>query len=141
MERLLIPMNWVLGTIALVVGLGWPFINTRLMLPAIRSEAESTIQLLANAERQLQDLKRPFALFSDSLLPSELSNQVSLPRERRYEYEAFIDVKGRLVLRAYTKPSEVLKGRISPGVYELSMDQNGIVGTRWLGFSTQRSLF
>lgn len=142
MERLLIPINWVIGTLVLVVGLAWPFFNTRLNMPAIRSEAEKTIQLLANAERQLQDLKRPFVIFSDSLLPIELSNQISLPSERRFEYEAFINSKGQLILRAYTKPPEVLKGYISPGVYELRMDKNGMIGNpEWFGFSAQRSLF
>jgi uncharacterized membrane-anchored protein YhcB (DUF1043 family) len=135
-------MNWAIGTVALVAGLALPFINTRMSLPAIRSEAENTIQLLANAERQLQDLQHPFALFSDSLLPLELSNQISLPEKRSFEYEAFINSKGLLVLRAYTKPSEVLKGRIAPGVYELRMDKKGIAAKKWLGLSAQgRSLF
>ena len=143
MERLLISINWTVGTLALLIGLVVPFLNTRMFIPAARSEAEGTIQLLASAERQLHDLQRPFVLFTESALPAELSHLVSLPQEKRYDYEAFINERGHLVLRAYTKPSEVLKGRLNPGVYEFIMDGSGVISDgRWLGASTsRRSLF
>ncbi|CAK0744027.1 hypothetical protein CCP3SC1_1430001 [Gammaproteobacteria bacterium] len=143
MERLLVSFNWVVGTLALVIGLGWPFINVKMVIPAIRSEAEGTIKLLANAEQELHESRRPFAVFVESALPDELAHRVSLPSGNRYDYEAFINEKGYLVLRAYVKPPEVLKGRVIPGVYEFVMDSGGAIADgRWLGLSgSQRSLF
>ncbi|CAK0755763.1 hypothetical protein CCP3SC15_200015 [Gammaproteobacteria bacterium] len=138
-ERLLISVNWVVGTVALLAGLAWPFVNVQMVIPAMRAEAEGTIRALVNAERQLPDLQRPLALFMESALPPELSQKISLPRDRHYEYEAFVNEKGALVLRAYTKPPEVLNGRLIPGVYELTMDA---ADGHWLGLSgSKRSLF
>jgi hypothetical protein len=143
MERLLIPINWTVGTLALIISLAWPFFNTRMNIPAIRAEAEGTIKLLADAERQLHDMQRPFSLFTDSALPPELLSKVGIPNDSRYNYEAFVNPKGQLVLRAYTKPPEVLKGRIIPGVYEFVMDGAGAIGSgQWWGLSgLQRSPF
>jgi hypothetical protein len=143
MERLIVSFNWAIGTIILLIGLIWPYLNVYMFLPAIRMEAEGTINLLANAERQFRDLQRPFVLFKKTEFPSNLAQKVTLPTTRRYEYDAFIDEKGHLILRAYSKPDEVMKGNIIPGIYELSMDSvGGGDNGRWLGLSsTKRLLF
>jgi hypothetical protein len=143
MERLLIPINWTVGTLALILALVWPFLNTRINIPAIRAEAEGTVKLLVDAERQIYYMQRPFVLFSDSALPPELASKVTISNVSRYDYEAFINPKGQLVLRAYTKPPEVLKGSIIPGVYEFIMDSGGAIRSgQWWGLSdSQRSLF
>jgi hypothetical protein len=141
MERLLVPLNWVIGTVALCIGLAWPY-YVKISVHAIQNEAEGTIQLLANGERQLQDMQHPFETFSNSALPAELSKQVSIPKGGRFEYEAFINTKGILVLRAYSKTNGIRQGKVPPGIYELRMDKAGMMGKpTWIGFSSNRSLY
>ncbi len=142
-ERFLIAVFWAGGTFCMLFAVAWAVIAKMGMTSTIGT-VQQTVDALAKAEVELLNKQQPFALFTESHLPSSIN--VTIPPDAKFVYEAFTDDHGYLVLRAHTRPDAMKQFpwfATPPGLYEYAMDGNSNVKRQeWFGFpSSKHTLF
>lgn len=120
MERLITAVNSMLGTVLVLVALSFPFLRDGLIAEVRHTKVEGVVRLIAEEERSFYRSRSRFfnfALGDTSVgFPNKTVELVSATRDTGFEYEAFGDFDGNLVVRAHPTRKELLEAWSSPQV-------------------------
>lgn len=121
MEKFLIPMNWTLGTLLLVVAVVYPVLDNGFFTDGKKSVAERHVAEIAKIETTYYRRNEKYRLFSAGEMPGDIRDQLGLGglRDRNFVYNALLDEEGVLVIRAQVATEKIKSGSMPPLTYTL----------------------
>ena len=118
--RVLVSLNWTLGIVFFAVALAWPFIQEKMIVPAQRSTIEQAVELIVREEMGHYTTAHDILHFDYGDMPTTLRDQAGISSHsgtNDFEYSAFVDDKGILVIKARPRKDLVQSGAISAETY------------------------
>jgi len=129
--RILTSINWVIGTLALIAALAYPFVNQYLVVPVTQAVGKGIVDQIAKEQREHFVRFEKYIYFPPSGPVFEKAmralNRTELDPD--FDIEAYADDENSLVIRATTAPSLLRKGWVGPMVYEYKIRVPGDTGS------------
>jgi hypothetical protein len=138
-ERLIISMNWVLGTLGLLVAVLFPILDDKFLTGMKKKATTQIVARIAQAQNESYTVSEKYHLFGVGEMPPEMQSRigVDLVQERDFVYDAFMEGK-TLVIRAQAAPSAIISGALPPLVYVYKKPPNGKVTRQWVPLSGKK---
>lgn len=139
-ERLFVPLNWMLGTLGLILAVAFPLIDANFLQGAYRTGAEQVVERIAKAQQVRLATQDRYQLFRVGEMPQDLQKEVgiSVTDSNDFVFDAFMEGEA-LVIRAQAAPDRVRSGAMSPLAYRYSKPPKGSVSKEWLPLSGKKA--
>tara|TARA_B100001123_G_scaffold415480_1_gene516024 strand:- start:31 stop:468 length:438 start_codon:yes stop_codon:yes gene_type:complete len=140
MLRLLTSINWVVGSLALVVAFIYPFVHENLIVSVTQAVGKGTIDQLAKAQRDHFVRFEKYVYFPTNGPKFEKAMRTFNINDlnRDFDFEAYSNDKNALVIRATASTGLLRKGWVGPMVYEYKIKSEGDTGSGdWRSFSSK----
>ena len=140
LRKLVISLNWVIGTFALVAALSSGFLQDARGVTAHKLAIEHQVEEIARLENGKKNLGSyiPF-----SRTPGEMRKRLgNAVGTQDYQFEAFFEDDGfggrNFIIRATTSDQAIRDGRIPPMIYHYVLPEDGSEPRkRWITLSTK----
>ncbi|MBF8271216.1 MAG: hypothetical protein HW380_321 [Magnetococcales bacterium] len=130
MEKTLIPLNWTVGTLLLVIAVTYPTLDEKFFTGGKKLEVQAKVAHLAKLQTRHYQSNEQYVLFTAEEIPETLRSELGLkgPPQDDFVYDAFLAGNGQLVLRAQASPESIRNGSLPPLTYTLRQSAGGQVG-------------
>lgn len=125
--KLLTSLNWVAGSVLLLLAVLWPLIG-KLLVRSEHAVVETTVQKLVSAEQNHHSIREDFVLFdaSDRDMREGFGKlDMTLPEGNNYIYEAYRAEDGKVVVLGRASPAAIVLNGMPPLAYSVSIDAAG----------------
>lgn len=115
MDRVIISLNWVFGTLFLAVAVAYPTLDTKFLTGAKKAVAMNRVARIAQMEESYFQSNEQYLTFAPGLMPEAFRQQLGLEagRKKEFIYDAFMDSDGSFVIRAQAALDQV-KAKVLP---------------------------
>ncbi len=122
--RLAISLNWMFGTIFLLLALIYPVFDDKFWTGSKKKLVVQVVDQIARAENQNYQLKEQYILFAPGMMPPSIEEKVGkdISKNTGFTYEVYQDTSGDLVIKARAKSSEIKSGSLPPLVYTYAVN-------------------
>lgn len=119
--RIVSSANWLIGSLALAAAVLVPFIQTRIFVGAAKVEAEKKVDEIVRAQRNYIVAKEKRAAYfsTDSKTSAPVLKELGVNIVGGdFVYDASLNDKQQLVIRAFTSRQAVQSGALPPMFYQ-----------------------
>ena len=138
MIRIFTSLNWVIGTLAIVAAVAFPWLHEKIILAELKLTGETTVGVIAKVEAAKYQTRKRYIYFSSEPREFEAamkSLEVDI-EAGKFDIQAFPTEKDVLVIRAITSLDTMRKGWLPPMMYEYKINRPGETGAgKWATFS------
>ena len=131
-DRMFISLNWMLGTIGLIVAVVFPLLDGKFLTGMKKVTAEQLVHRIAKAEHELVTTNEKYVLFEAGEMPKEIQSRTAIDvvKENDFVYDAFLEDE-TLVIRARASGPQVMDGSLPPWTYLYKKTPTGKVTRQW----------
>ena len=136
-NRLIISLNWTLGTLFILLAVAYPVLDQKLLTGGKKIAAEQVVDRIAHVEERYFQMNENYLLFAPGDMPGAIQDEVGLDmsKVKDFLYDAYVEGDGTFVVRARAADSEVRSGSLPPLTYTYRKKVGLQASRSWTGIS------